>query len=99
MLDLLVPSPPLVYLLSPPSLISVPNIFHSFISHTHPPPHPSHPPTHPLTGQYEELKKAKDSLEEEVHRLKAYKKECGHLKAEYNAIKLKVNRGEGRGER
>ena len=50
------------------------------------------PPTpHPLTGQYEELKKAKDSLEEEVHRLKAYKKECGHLKAEYNAIKLKVS--------
>ena len=50
------------------------------------------PPPHALTGQFEELKRVKDSLEEEVHPLKAYKRECGHLKAEYNAIKLKVSR-------
>ena len=38
-----------------------------------------------VTGQYEELKRTKDYLEEEIYRLKAYKKECSHLKAEYKS--------------
>ena len=46
-------------------------------------------------GQYEELKKAKNDLEEDVIRErtahKSYKKDCAALKAEYNNIKLRVS--------
>ena len=45
-------------------------------------------------GQFEEMKKSKDDLEEELQRERSahrhYKKECGALKDEYNNLRLKV---------
>ena len=48
---------------------------------------------HP-TGQYEDMKKVKEDLEEELLRERAahrhYKRECAALKDEYNNLRLKV---------
>lgn len=50
----------------------------------------------PTGQQYEDLKKAKEDIVDECAREKsahkAYKKECSALKAEYNIIRLKVQR-------
>ena len=50
--------------------------------------------THP-TGQYEEMKKIKEDLEEELNRERSahrhYKRECAALKDEYNNLRLKVH--------
>ena len=48
---------------------------------------------HP-TDQYEEMKKVKEDLEEDISRERAahrhYKRECTALKDEYNNLRLKV---------
>ncbi len=50
--------------------------------------------THP-TGQYEEIKKIKEDLEEELNRERSahrhYKRECAALKDEYNNLRLRVH--------
>ena len=47
-----------------------------------------------LAGQFEEMKKIKDDLEEELQRERSahrhYKRECSALKEEYNNLRLKV---------
>ena len=47
------------------------------------------------TGQYEEMKKIKEDLEEELQRERSahrhYKRECSALKEEYNNLRLKVS--------
>lgn len=46
------------------------------------------------TGQYEEMKKIKEDLEEELNKERSahrhYKRECAALKDEYNNLRLKV---------
>ena len=46
------------------------------------------------SGQYEEMKKTKEDLEEELQRERSahrhYKRECAALKEEYNNLRLKV---------
>ena len=45
-------------------------------------------------GQYEEMKKIKDDLQEELQRERSahrhYKRECAALKEEYNNLRLRV---------